>query len=385
MDQLKSIDEQLIHISSLDAIKKERRLLQALINNLPDYIFVKDRQSRFILNNNAHLHMLGANVQSDVLGKTDFDTFPQELAEQYYADEQGLMSSGDPLVDFEEMTLTADGQEKWLSATKVPLFDDTGEIIGLVGVCRDITERKMAEQKLHVMAQELARSNAELEQFAYVASHDLQEPLRAITGYIQLLERRYADKLGDDAANFIRRSIAAAGRMKGLIEDLLAYSRVGRREASFTMANCSLIVQDTITSLDVIIKESDAVVQFGALPMLKADPTQLRQLFQNLISNAIKFRSEKRPEIHIDATQQKDSWLFTVRDNGIGIEADYAERIFLIFQRLHTRTEYPGTGIGLAICKKIVEHHGGNIWIESELNVGTTFFFTLATGISTHG
>lgn len=385
MDQFKIIDEELMHISSLDAIQKERRLLRALIDNLPDYIFVKDTKSRFVLNNSAHLHMLGAKVQEDVIGKTDFDTFPQELAEKYYADEKGIMTSGVPLVDFEEMTLTADGQEKWLSATKVPLFDDSGTIIGLVGICRDITARKLAEQKLQVMAQELARSNAELEQFAYVASHDLQEPLRAITGYIQLLERRYADKLGDDATNFMHRSIAAAGRMKRLIEDLLAYSRVGRRDASFTLANCSLIVQDTINSLDVIIKESDAVVQFGALPTLWADPTQLRQLFQNLISNAIKFRSEKRPEIHIDATRQGSLWLFAVRDNGIGIEADYAERIFLIFQRLHTRTDYPGTGIGLAICKKIVEHHGGNIWIESELTKGTTFFFTLSTGTFLHG
>lgn len=359
------------------ALARESNLLRTLIDNLPDYIYVKDTESRFLLNNKAHLHVLKTGSQEEILGKTDFDIFPSELAEKYYADEQAVIQSGEALVDREETTITPTGEKQWLSTTKVPLRDDQDNVIGLVGMSRDITMRKEAESKLQKTAAELARSNAELEQFAYVASHDLQEPLRAITGYIQLLERRYGDKLGDDASKFISQAIAAANRMKSLIEALLAYSRVGRRGKAFAQTDCSKIVAHTLLSLSMIIEESQASVTYDALPTVMGDGSQLGQLFQNLISNAIKFRGEETPSVHISAEPEGDCWLFSVRDNGIGIEPQYAERIFLIFQRLHTRAEYPGTGIGLAMCKKIVEHHGGRIWLESESGQGTTFFFTL--------
>ncbi len=243
---------------------------------------------------------------------------------------------------------------------------------------REIAERERVEA-------ELERSNRELEQFAYVASHDLQEPLRAVGGYLQFLERRYAGKLDKDADKFIARSVAAATRMRTMINDLLAFSRLGTRGKSFEPTACSTVLAQAVVNLQATIEESDAVVTHDPLPEVMADAGQLVQLFQNLLSNAIKFRGQETPRVHISAERLEDeasethsaSWLFSVRDNGIGFEPQYAERIFIIFQRLHTQDEYPGTGIGLAVCKKIVERHGGRVWVESEPGVGSTFFFTL--------
>ena len=233
------------------------------------------------------------------------------------------------------------------------------------------------EGELARRADDLARSNAELEQFAYVASHDLQEPLRSITGYLQLLTRRYRDQLDQSAQNFVDRSVAGVQRMQNLIGDLLLYSRVGTHGKPFERVDCTTILDQVRDSLNAAIEESGATVAHQALPAVQADPTQLLQLFQNLIGNAVKFRGEQPPQIHVGAERQDDEWLFSVRDNGIGIDAEQAERIFHIFQRLHTRDEYEGTGIGLAVCKKIVERHGGRIWMESQPGEGTTFYFTI--------
>ncbi len=245
------------------------------------------------------------------------------------------------------------------------------------GIIRDITERKRAQEQLKQTAEELARSNHELEQFASVASHDLQEPLRVVTSYLQLLQRRFPEKLDADANKFIARSVGATARMKTLINDLLNYSRVSTRGEPFESSNCSDILHQVCDSLKVAIDESGATVTYNSLPEVMADTTQLTQLFQNLIGNAIKFRSEASPKIHITAERKDDAWLFSVRDNGIGIEPQYAERIFDIFQRLHSQRDYAGTGIGLAICRKIVERHSGKIWMEPELDQGTRFYFTL--------
>jgi signal transduction histidine kinase len=225
--------------------------------------------------------------------------------------------------------------------------------------------------------EELARSNAELEQFAYAASHDLQEPLRMVTSYLGLVERRYADRLDERARTFIGYAVDGAARMRTLITDLLAYSRIGRREEPRTLTDIGACLGDALGNLTVAIAESGATVTHDPLPLLSVNAPQIATLFQNLLGNAVKFRGEESPRIHVSAERQPTAWVFGVRDNGIGIAPEHHDRIFTVFQRLHTRAEYPGTGIGLAICRKVVERHGGRMWVESEPGKGSTFFFTL--------
>jgi signal transduction histidine kinase len=237
--------------------------------------------------------------------------------------------------------------------------------------------RRQAEKELALKVEELARSNADLEQFAYVASHDLQEPLRMVTAYTQLLSERYKGKLDESADKFIGYAQDGAFRMQILIQDLLAFSRVGRKEDAFTDVDCNGVMADVKETLASTIGESGAVIAYGGLPTVSADHTQMVQLFQNLIGNAIKFRGKNTPAISVTAEKNNGQWRFAVSDNGIGIAPEYAENIFVIFQRLHARAEYPGNGIGLAICKKIVERYGGKIWVESQPDAGSTFRFTL--------
>lgn len=244
-------------------------------------------------------------------------------------------------------------------------------------VLRDATERRQTEAALSSQAEELARSNADLEQFAYVASHDLQEPLRMVASYTQLLARRYKDRLDADAEEFIGYAVDGVTRMQELINDLLAYSRVGTRGGSFGPTDLEPIVQRVLATLAPAIEDSGATVTCDKLPTVYGDPVQLGQLFQNLIGNALKFRGEDPPRVHVGAERREDEWVFEVRDNGIGIAPEYADRIWVIFQRLHSRDEYPGTGIGLAICKKIVERHGGHITVDSGPGSGSTFRFTI--------
>lgn len=259
----------------------------------------------------------------------------------------------------------------------------------------EITERKrvetalrQSENRLRVSQERLkknvvalTRSNHDLEQFAYVASHDMQEPLRAITTYLSIFEDRYGQMLDSKANLFITRSIDAATRMKNLIEALLAYSQLDGAGATVETVHCALVWNQALANLDASITESQALISTDPLPVISGNPEQLTHLFQNLLGNALKFRSDRRPEIHLAVEKRgrgpATEWLFSLRDNGIGMKQEHWQRIFLIFKRLHDRTEYSGTGIGLAICKKIIERHGGRIWVESEPDRGSTFFFTL--------
>jgi PAS domain S-box-containing protein len=237
--------------------------------------------------------------------------------------------------------------------------------------------RRMAEESLKKAVTDLERSNKELEQFAYVASHDLQEPLRMVASFTQLLEKRYKDKLDPDAGEYIKYAVEGANRMQQLINDLLTFSRLGTRGRPFESCDCQSVLGKVIANFRRVIDENQALITNDDLPVIMADETQMIQLFQNLIGNAIKFRRKDSPRVHISARKKADEWIFSVRDNGIGIDPQYKERIFIIFQRLHDKEKYTGTGIGLAICKRVVERHGGRIWMESELDKGSTFYFTI--------
>ena len=257
-------------------------------------------------------------------------------------------------------------------------FDETGKAIKVVGTVQDITERKKAEEKLYNIMEDLKRSNAELEQFAYVASHDLQEPLRSVASFTQLLQERYKDKLDEDANEFIKFAVDGATRMQNLINDLLLFSRVGKRGKSFKETDMNIVLHAVRDNLSQSIKETNTTITNDPLPLIIADESQMMQLLQNLISNAIKFHGDDPPIIHISAEVTSSEWILSVKDNGIGIDSIYFEKIFIIFQRLHRLGEYEGTGMGLAICKKIAQRHGGKIWVESAgNNKGSTFMIKL--------
>ncbi len=254
---------------------------------------------------------------------------------------------------------------------------DEGVPVRMTGVCFDITEmKKGTEEALFNLNEDLQRSNKELEQFAYVASHDLQEPLRMISSFTQLLSMRYSNKLDTEAQEFIKFAVDGALRMQTLINDLLQYSRIGTRGKNLSFIDLNDILKQTLSNLRITINERAALVTIDELPIVFADGGQMIQLFQNLIGNALKFCNTS-PRIHISAKEEADYYLLMVKDNGIGIEPQYYERIFQIFQRLHPKDEYGGTGIGLAICRRIIERHGGKIWVESEHGEGTIFKFTL--------
>jgi PAS domain S-box-containing protein len=270
-----------------------------------------------------------------------------------------------------------DGEVRWIEHVCKPIVTADGGSLGRRSGNRDITKSKQAEEAIKRYAADLKRSNEELQQFAYVASHDLQEPLRAVASFTQLLSERYKGRLDKNADEFIAFAVDGAHRMQALINDLLSYSRLETRGKPPEPTDSHDALGQALANLGTAIRESGTLVTNDDLPLVKADEGQLVQLFQNLVGNAIKFRGQEPPRVHVSALPRGGEWLFTVRDNGIGIAKEYHERIFSIFQRLHSREEYPGTGIGLALCKRIVERHGGTIRVESEPDSGSNFFFTL--------
>ncbi len=322
------------------------------------------------------------NTFLDLMGYARADMEAGEITWQKLTPPEFLEASREELRKFavtgrvgpyEKEYLHKDGARQWFAFAGSSLGNNT-----CVEFCVDISERKKVEQALARKVDELARSNAELEQFAYVASHDLQEPLRMVANYTQLFAQRYKGKLDEQAEKYIHYSVDGATRMQAMIQDLLAFSRVGRTENGFHEIDLNLAVKLALENLQPVIKESGAIVNCGRLPIVRVHRTQIVQVFQNLIGNAIKFRGKSVPVINISAEQKDGEWIFSVADNGIGIAAEHSRIIFAIFQRLHTRSEYPGNGIGLSICKKIVERHGGRIWVESKEGQGSTFRFTLA-------
>jgi PAS domain S-box-containing protein len=324
--------------------------------------------------NEAVLRM-SQRSKEEVIGKPFLDLLAPEYRSQILETVPELMERGNIRTD--ALWLKKNGETVDVEANVSLIKDAAGQPTAFLTVARDVTERKRMEQQLDSTLADLKRSNAELEQFAYSASHDLQEPLRMITSYTQIMEEDYKGKLDADADQYIAFTVEGAKRMQTLIDDLLAYSRVGTRGEPFIPTSMNSVLSEAIANLQVAIEESHAVVTHDQLPTVLGDESQLIQLFQNLLGNAIKFRGDDAPVIHVGVEETKDGWVFSVRDNGIGIDMKNAERIFTVFQRLHARDEYPGTGIGLAVVKKIVERHGGRIWVESALAQGSTFYFTL--------
>lgn len=310
-------------------------------------------------------------------------THPDDIeADREYV--SSLLSGNIQTFSLEKRLVCKDEAVRWANVTVSAMRDAKGTPQYLICAIEDISERKLVQELLQASldtqtryAQELTRSNAELEQFSYVASHDLQAPLSTIAGYAQLLEKRCHNQLDAQGNKFIRNIVNSCGRMQALIDDLLEYSRVGRSEKPFDVIDCNLVFEDACANLQLAIRQDQASVTRGDLPRVRGDSFQLLQLFQNLIANAIKYRSSEAPMVHVGASRQGDSWVFSVQDNGIGIAEQYHPRIFQLFQRLHSQKQYSGTGIGLAICQRIVDRHGGRLWVESEPNRGSTFYFSI--------
>ena len=362
---------------AIAALSESEERLRLFIENVPSAIAMFDREMRYLATSQRWL--LDYNLgEQEIIGRCHYDVLP-EIPERWKEDNQSVLA-GEVIKSEEDSFLRANGTTDWLRYALHPWHNSTGEVGGIIMFTEVITQRKEAEQKLKKAIAELARSNQELEQFAYVASHDLREPLRKIKSYTDLLVKRYQGQLDEKADKYIAYITDGAVRMQTLITDLLTYSRVGRGEISLEPTGLGAVLNRTLSDLSNVIRESNAVITTDPLPTVKANPTQMGQLLQNLIANAIKFHGQQLPHVQIRAVLHDQLWTICVQDNGIGIEPQYAERIFVIFQRLHTKDEYPGTGIGLAVCKKIVERHGGQIWVESELGRGTTFCFTLPAG-----
>lgn len=390
--ELKCNIENAFHRSKME---KELKKQADLLNLTHDAIIVHDMNDKITFWNKGAEERYGW-YEEEVLGKVTHELLKTEFPDSLKETCEQFLKKG--YWEGELVNTKRNGEKIIVSSRWALQKDENNKPVAFMEINTDITERRRAEEslreahnklelkvqertaKLNSLVEELKRSNDELKQFAYVTSHDLQEPLRTISSFTQLLERRYKNNLDKDADEFIRYIVNGANRMQIMIKALLDYSRVNTRSSEFKPSNFEEILDQTRSSLKLAIDESKAVITSDPLPTLMVDDKQMIQLFQNLVSNAIKFRdADKNLEIHVSSRKDElnNNYVFSISDNGIGIEPQFKDRIFEVFQRLHTRNEYSGTGIGLAICKKIVERHGGRIWVESSLGRGSTFYFTL--------
>ncbi|KAF3886487.1 MULTISPECIES: sensor histidine kinase [Nostocales] len=387
------LEQQATKAQLANVLEQSERRYRSLVLATAQAVWTTDAQGLVVKNISSWTNLTGQKDE-EVQGWGWLDAIHPEDRSQT-AESWKTSVTSNTIYEIEHRVKVRDGTYRYFLARGIPVLDAEGLTVEWVGVHTDITERKLAQEQLQKaneelemkvqqrtvelqkLNEELHSSNEQLVQFAYVASHDLQEPLRAVAGYSEMLRQEYQDCLDDSAKEYLVEIVDGGKRMQQLIQDLLAYSRVGTRTQELMPVDCNIVLKEVLKNLQVAIAEKDAMVIYDSLPTVMADKTQLLQLFQNLIGNAIKFCRQKQPQVHISAVKQENDWLFSVRDNGIGIKPQYLERIFEIFRRLHTRREFTGTGIGLAICKKIVERHGGQIWAESEPGVGTTFYFNL--------
>lgn len=348
----------------------ENKILQALFEKAVDAIITIDEKGIIQSCNPATERMFGYKA-SELQGKNVSILMPNPYRAEHDSYLANYSRTGTKKIIGIGREVV--GQRK--DGTTLPIHLAVSEIQledkkVFAGTVRDVSDMKAVQK-------ELAQSNRDLEQFAYVASHDLQEPLRMVASFTDLLARRYKGKFDKEADEFIAFILDGSKRMQALVQDLLAYSRVGSRAKTFEPTDSEEVLRGVLSQLKLVIEQSGAQITFDKLPMVLADDTQLGQVFQNLLSNAIKFHSGQPPKIHVSAKKSEDHWIFSVQDNGIGIDPEYFDRIFIMFQRLHGKDEYSGTGIGLAVCKRIIDRHGGTIWIESKKDKGSTFHFSL--------
>ena len=367
-----------------DALKKSLEASEKALRELADQRFALDQHADVTMTDvegnityvNDRFCILSKYSREELIGQNHRIIRSGQHSKEFFSQMYNEISNG-RVWHGEVCNRAKDGSLYWVDTTIVPFLGLDGAPRQYVAIRTDITQRKEAARALAHKAEELAQSNQDLEQFAYVASHDLQEPLRMVAAYTQLLAERYQGRLDSQADKYIHYATDGATRMQTLIQDLLRYSRTGRREMELKNTDFRKIVEQSLVNLQAAIQESNAIVKCDALPILPVDSSQLTQVFQNLIGNAIKFRSKSGPVIQIRAEQNGGDWVFAVEDNGIGISPEQAKEIFVLFKRLHSREEYPGNGIGLATCKRIIERHGGRIWVESQPDGGSCFSFTL--------
>lgn len=363
-------------------IKAKEENFRAIFENSSDHILLIDKNADIIMVN----YVAPGHKKEDIIGKNLHD-FQSENTEQMKKAIDVVLKSKTPFVF--ESEYIVEGHKRYYSSSISPVFSPDGEVNNMIFISRDITTQKKAEAEIKEMnanletkvnerTEELKKTNDELEHFAYVASHDLQEPLRTISNFVGLFQKQYEGKLDKNADEYLNFITESTSRMQTLIKDLLDYSRIGKKDLNKTDIDCNILLKEALDDLSKSINESAAEIHTEKLPIIKGYPLEIKSLFQNLISNAIKFqKKDTHPIIHIAAKDNNTEWLFTIKDNGIGIDKIYYNKLFVLFQRLHNKGEYPGTGIGLVQCRKIVELHGGKIWVDSQIGKGSTFYFTI--------
>jgi PAS domain S-box-containing protein len=364
---------------------RERDLLNTLMDSIPDTIYFKDIDSRFTRINKAQVSVLGVGDPGEAIGKTDLDFQLPELAKVFLAEEQEIIRSGKPLIDRIEFNPAADGRPRWFSATKVPIVDWDGQINGIVGISRDITEHMLTEEEIRQLNQdlqnhaaELESVNNELESFSYSVSHDLRAPLRSIDGFSHAILEDYMEILPERGRDYFLRIRAAAQRMGELIDDLLSLSRVTRAVTENKPVNLSLLAEKILVDLQREHPERRVTFSVAKDLIVNGDPQLLRIALENLLGNSWKFTSKRQEaSIEVGVQNKADGPAYFIRDNGAGFNMAYADKLFGAFQRLHRPADFPGTGIGLATVQRIISRHGGRIWAESSVGNGATFFFTL--------
>ncbi len=372
-----------------EALAQEQYLLQTLLDNLPDNIYFKDTDSRFIKISRSIIEKFGLSGSAQVVGKTDFDFFAEEYAQTAFEREQGIMRTGQAFIGLEEKETWPDGSETWVTTTKMPLRDKKGQIVGTFGISTDITERKQIEKRLRKLNEELELRvierttqlealNKELKAFAYSVSHDLHAPLRAIDGYTKILEEDYKQFLDEEGKRVCAIICSETKRMGQIIDNLRSFSQISHAEMQVSPINMEAMAYSVFDELTTPENRKRIDFRVASLPSALGDLTLIHQLWMNLLSNAIKFSSKReRAVIEVGCQQDGQRNIYSVRDNGVGFDMQRAENLFTVFWRLHSKKEFEGAGVGLAIVQRLIHRHGGEVWAKSQIDKGATFYFTV--------